>query len=453
MLAGAVGALVVLLVVLTPPRPPAPGTVVFMLSSSAGDTLPPTTLKIGSRSLILSGAAPRAPQMGKAAQLSLDAGSYPLQLGGLSIPVHLGVSANQVEPVLLAVADGRVDAGGVYVGSQDLNLGLSELGGRLTALPEFHLTDQDGRPLTNVSLLGRDTVIAAFHTTCRETCPLYTGLLFQLRRNAPQVRLVEVTTDPATDTPASLAEYRRRVAADWMFATGSPDNVAEFWAPFGVSLATGDSHTSALALVDSHGFIRATFAGTPDLGGQLPAALESQLSPAGRQLLAGHGEGWGAPAVIESLRTLARASAQSAEGGRAPDFSLRTPEGREVTLQELRGRPVILNFWYASCPPCQQEMPLLQRAADEHPDVAVLLVDHRDAGRTARNFADARRIRAPVLLDEDGRVAAAYHVTGFPTTVFVRPDGTEEGRHPGALTDTDLAANLVNLAGPLHSVR
>jgi hypothetical protein len=42
-------------------------------------------------------------------------------------------------------------------------------------------------------------------------------------------------------------------------------------------------------------------------------------------------------------------------------------------------------------------------------------------------------------------VAAAYRVNGFPTTVFVRPDGTEEGRHPGALTDSALTANLSNL--------
>src|ERR671933_2680580 len=104
--------------------------------------------------------------------------------------------------------------------------------------------------------------------------------------------------------------------------------MAEFWAPFGVSLAVGDSHSSALALVDAHGYIRATFAGVPDVGGRLPSSLESQLSPAGRQLLAGHGEGWGAPAVLASLRTLAAATSQAPSGGQAPGFSLRTADGR-----------------------------------------------------------------------------------------------------------------------------
>jgi cytochrome c biogenesis protein CcmG, thiol:disulfide interchange protein DsbE len=381
----------------------------------------------------------------KAAELSLEAGSYSLQVGGVSLPERFSVRSNQVEPVLLAVSEGRIGAGGVYSGAQNVNLGLSELGGQLTRLPPFELTDHDGKTLTASSLLGRDTVIVAFHTTCRETCPLYTGLLFQLRKSAPGVRLLEVTTDPQTDSPQTLAAYRARLGADWTFATGTPDQITEFWAPFGVSLATGDSHTSALALVDSHGFVRAAFTGVPDVGGQLPGPLQEQLDPAGRKLLAGRGEGWGAPAVLESLRTLSRAASSQPSGGQAPAFTLRTLDGRQMALEELRGRPVIVNFWYAGCPPCQQEMPLLQRTAAQHPEVSVLLLDYRDSPDTARGFLAARGIKGTVLLDQDGQVAAAYRIAGFPTTVFIRSDGTEQSRHPGPLTADVLSANLSNL--------
>lgn len=437
--------LAALLILVRPASPPVPGTALLVLSSPGGDALRPTNVQIGSHRLTLSGQVPRAPEVRTAARLSLDAGSYPVQVNGLSLPARLVVRANQVQPVLLAVADGGVGAGGVYAGNENLNLGLSELGGQLTRLAGFQLTDHADAPLTAASLLGRDTVIAAFHTTCRETCPLYTGLLFQLRKSAPEVRLVEVTTDPATDTPAVLAQYRSRVGADWTFATGTADQIAEFWAPFGVSVATGDSHTSALALVDSHGYVRAGFTGVPDVGGRLPSGLEGQLNPAGRQLLAGHGEGWGAPSVLESLRTISLATAGQTGGGQAPPFSLRTPDGRTVSLEEFRGRPVIINFWYAGCPPCQQEMPLLQRAADQHPGVSVLLLNYRDSADTAHSFAAARGVRATVLLDQDGRASAAYRVAGFPTTVFVRPDGSEQGRHPGPLTENVLAANISNL--------
>jgi cytochrome c biogenesis protein CcmG, thiol:disulfide interchange protein DsbE len=437
--------LAALVIVLRPARPPDPGTAVFVLSSGTGEKLSPTTVTVGSQRVAVAGEVPRAPEVRTVARLSLDPGSYSLQVGGLSLPDGLTVRSNQVVPVLLAVSGGRIGAGGVYSGAQSLNLGLSELAGQLTRLGEFRLSDHTGTPITAASFLGRDTVIAAFHTTCRETCPLYTGLLFQLRKSAPAVRLVEVTTDPAADTPTALAEYRARIGADWTFATGTPDQVTEFWAPFGVSLATGDSHTSALALVDSHGFVRAGFTGVPDVGGRLPGALETQLDPAGRQLLAGRGEGWGAPAVLESLRTISLAGSSQPSGGQAPGFSLRTLEGRAVSLEEFRGRPVVVNFWYAGCPPCQQEMPLLQRTAAQHPEVTVLLLDYRDSAATARGFLAARGVTQTALLDQDGQVAAAYRVAGFPTTVFIKPDGTEQSRHPGPLTPEILSANLSDL--------
>jgi len=437
--------LAALVIVLRPARPPDPGTAVFVLSSGAGEKLTPTTVAVGSQRITVAGEVPRAPEVRTVARLSLDPGSYALQVGGLSLPDGLSVRSNQVVPVLLAVSGGRIGAGGVYSGTQSLNLGLSELAGQLTRLGDFQLTDHTGAAITAGSFLGRDTVIAAFHTTCRETCPLYTGLLFQLRKSAPAVRLVEVTTDPVADTPAALAEYRARIGADWTFATGRPDQVTEFWAPFGVSLATGDSHTSALALVDSHGFVRAGFTGVPDVGGRLPGALETQLDPAGRQLLDGHGQGWGAPAVLESLRTISLAGSSQPSGGQAPGFSLRTLDGRTVSLEEFRGRPVVVNFWYAGCPPCQQEMPLLQRTAAQHPGVTVLLLDYRDSAATARSFLDARGITQTALLDQDGQVAAAYRVAGFPTTVFIKPDGTEQSRHPGPLTPEILSANLSDL--------
>jgi cytochrome oxidase Cu insertion factor (SCO1/SenC/PrrC family) len=306
--------------------------------------------------------------------------------------------------------------------------------------------DQDGQPLDRSALLGRDTVIAAFHTTCHETCPLYTGLLFQIRRSSPGVRLVEVTTDPATDVPATLATYRSAIGADWTFATGQADDLAEFWGPLGVSLATGDTHSSGLVLVDRHGYIRAGFTGVPDVGGRLPGQLDGQLDAAGQSLLAGHGEGWGAPQIVDSLRTLA-AAGRSFEGQRPPVFSLTSLEGQRLSLEEYAGRPVVVNFWWSGCPPCRQEMPLLQRTADSHGNVAVLLVDPVDGAGTARGFTSSVHVRAPVLLDDGGRVAAAFGVAYYPTTVFVRPDGTIASQYIGALTADALNAHLSTLAG------
>ena len=437
------GILAVLVFIFTP-RPSATGTAIVLLTSAAGDHLTPTNVEFDDHSVMVGGEAPKAPDSNTAVRLALEPGTYRIKVGGSTVPATLTLQAGQVEPLLLAVRDGHVVPGGVYAGVGDVNLGLQELSGRLTPIPDFHLVDQDGRALDRNALLGKDTVIAAFHTTCRETCPLYTGLMFQLRKAAPDIRLIEVTTDPAADTPAVLSAYRAAVGADWLFATGQPDDVTEFWAPFGVTLSAGDTHTSALALVDRFGFVRAAESGVPDVGGSLPAALTSQLDPAGRLLLAGHGDGWGTPQVMDKLRTLARAG-QTESTPQATAFNLPTADGSRVSLEEFRGRPVILNFWWAGCPPCRQEMPLLQRYVDSHPNVGLLLIDPVDGAQGARAFTESIHVHAPVLMDGDGRVAAAYQVASYPTTFFLRSDGTIASRYPQALTPQALAAHVSNL--------
>ena len=157
-----------------------------------------------------------------------------------------------------------------------MGLGLNELAGHFRVMPSFSLQDQFSRPFTNATIAGHDVVLAAFHTSCHETCPLYTGLFLQLRRQLPpSVLLVEVTTDPQEDTPDVLRAYAGRLGAGWSFVTGSPETLAAFWKPFDVELSTGDVHRSVLAIIDSHGYVRTYYLGTPDVGGKLPGSLRS----------------------------------------------------------------------------------------------------------------------------------------------------------------------------------
>jgi cytochrome oxidase Cu insertion factor (SCO1/SenC/PrrC family) len=428
------------------PRAPQSGSAIVLVAAASDDSLAPVQVRIGGHALPVGGAVPTAPRSRTAGRLDLPPGSYPVRVAGVAQQVTLTVPAGQVTPVLLAVRGGHVVTGGIYAGLQNVNLGLQELGGRLTPLYDFSLVDQDGRALDRNALLGRDTVIAAFHTTCHETCPLYTGLLFQLQKVAPDVRLVEVTTDPATDSPARLAAYRTSIGASWTFATGQVDDVTSFWAPLGVAPATGDSHSSALVLVDRYGFIRAAFSGAPDVGGRLPSPLQQQLDGPGRALLDGHGDGWGAPQVVDGLRTLASAGGTTL-GDPAPAFALPALDGSRLSLEELRGQPAIVNFWWSGCPPCRQEMPLLQGYADAHPNVRLVLVDPVDGVDGARSFVAALHVHAPVLLDGGGRVAAAYGVAAYPTTFFLRADGTIASHYPGTLSADLLAAHVSNLGG------
>src|SRR5205814_358736 len=213
--------------------------------------------------------------------------------------VSVTVKAGQVEPLLLGIETGNLIPGAVYAGNDEVNLGLGELAGKFVPMPGFDLIDHANRAFNSSTTAGKDVVIAAFHTTCHETCPLYTALFAQLaKRVPPTVTLLEVTTDPETDTPSVLKSYASQIDAHWTFATGTVQGVTDFWKPFGVELASGDAHTSTLALVDRHGFIRLVYRGVPKVGHDIGPSLVTSLSPRGLSELASGGDGWGAPDVL-----------------------------------------------------------------------------------------------------------------------------------------------------------
>jgi thiol-disulfide isomerase/thioredoxin len=229
-----------------------------------------------------------------------------------------------------------------------------------------------------------------------------------------------------------LRDYAGRIGASWTFATSDPQTLAAFWKPFDVALSTGDVHRSTLALIDSHGYVRTYFLGAPDVGGALPAPLDSQLSPAGRQLLSSHGNGWGEAQILDALQAVGGlASPSSSGGGQAPTFSLDTLDGKRVSLADYRGRPVLINFWATYCAPCRREMPLIEQTATQHPGLVVLLIDERDSRQSASAFVTELRITSAVLFDGDGKVGDTYGISGLPTTFFIRPDGGIEGRYIG----------------------
>ena len=433
---------------------PQTGTLLVIVAGRSADSLPSSSVDIhrvgGWVTLGTAvGAVPAAPDERQVLAIPLAVGSYDaIRIGNDSVSVNVQVVKGEVEPVLVGIAHGRVITGAAYAGNDEVNLGLGELSGRYVPIPAFSLVDQNGRPFDNDTTAGKDLVVAAFHTSCRETCPLYTALFLQLQKKIPAgVQLAEVTTDPGTDTPSTLAAYSSRVGAHWTFATGLEDEVARFWQPFGVELATGDTHTSTLALIDKHGYIRLVYRGVPDVGGVAPPGLTADMSPAGLHELSTHGDGWGAPDVLAALLTVAQAETMPAANGHVPDFDLTGTDGSHVRLADLAGQPFVLNFWATFCPPCRTEMPMLTRVVPGEPGVRLLLVNEGDSPAAVRDFLSSIGVAAPALLDSDLSVGRAYGVIGFPTTVFVRADGTVEGRYVGAIDQRVLAAHLANLIG------
>jgi cytochrome oxidase Cu insertion factor (SCO1/SenC/PrrC family) len=419
---------------------PVTGQVLLLLTARQPDRIAATSVDLHSAQgwmtlgSIPSRAVPKAPETADAFLARVPLGSYDrVRLAGVSVAVALGVQKDILNPLLVGVDAGRPLPDSAYGGTQAVSLGLNELSGQLKPMPAFSLVDQFGRSFTNADIAGHDVLLAAFHTSCRETCPLVTGLFLQLRQRLPaSVMLVEATVTPSQDTTAVLREYAGRVGASWSFVTGDPVSLAAFWAPFHVGLDTSDTHISTIALIDSHGYIRTYFLGAPDIGNTLPAALDSQLDYQGRQLLRNHGNGWGEAQIIDALQAVGGLAApSSSRQGPATHFTLETLDGKRVSLADYRGRPVLINFWATYCAPCRREMPLIEHTAAQHPGLVVLLIDERDSHQSASVFVKELQITSPVLFDGDGKVGDAYGISGLPTTFFIRPDGNLEARYIG----------------------
>jgi peroxiredoxin len=132
-------------------------------------------------------------------------------------------------------------------------------------------------------------------------------------------------------------------------------------------------------------------------------------------------------------------------GDTAHNFSLSDLDGRQVTLADYQGQPVVINFWATWCPPCRLEMPEFQRAYEEYEDddLVILAVNEAEEPEVVRSFFyDEMGYTYTPLLDADGRVAEAYGAIGLPSTFFVDAGGRVTAVHRGALTQEQLQGYL-----------
>ena len=131
-------------------------------------------------------------------------------------------------------------------------------------------------------------------------------------------------------------------------------------------------------------------------------------------------------------------------GAPAPDFSLADLDGNPIHLAELRGRPVVLNFWASWCGPCVEEFPLLREASERHAadGLAVIGIVYEDRSEAARDFMARNGATWPAAMDPGGRVAAAYGILGPPETFFIGRDGTIVARQFGQFSASSLEEKL-----------
>lgn len=131
------------------------------------------------------------------------------------------------------------------------------------------------------------------------------------------------------------------------------------------------------------------------------------------------------------------------QGTRLPDISLRNAAGETIKLSEYQGGPLVINLWATWCPPCRREMPVLENAQHQRPDLTFLFVNQAESMQSVATFLETQGLSLNnVLFDPRGRLGQAVGSMALPTTLFYSPDGRLLTSHLGELSNASLARAL-----------
>jgi len=131
----------------------------------------------------------------------------------------------------------------------------------------------------------------------------------------------------------------------------------------------------------------------------------------------------------------------------APNFTVTTLDGKQLTMSDLRGKTVVLNIWASWCKPCEEEAGELNRAYAQYQErnVAFVGIAFNDDTGPMRDFVNKHSVPYPVALDTEGKISIDLGITGVPETYIVNPDGQMTQKWVGPIT----AKQLTTLLAPL----
>ena len=120
--------------------------------------------------------------------------------------------------------------------------------------------------------------------------------------------------------------------------------------------------------------------------------------------------------------------------GPAPNFTLQSNAGQQVSLASLKGKVVMVNFWATWCVPCRQEMPHLEALYQRYESLGFELLAvnvEKNNAEGARKWLEETPVTFPVLFDPENQVTKLYKVQTMPSTVLIGRDGTMRFIHHG----------------------
>lgn len=129
-------------------------------------------------------------------------------------------------------------------------------------------------------------------------------------------------------------------------------------------------------------------------------------------------------------------------GAKAPDFELKTTDGKVIKLSDYKGKPVMLNFFATWCPPCRAEMPALQEVYAEYESkgFVIIAVNLNESNLAVNSFRDKYKLTFPIVIDTDDRVSRTYEIVPLPTSYFINKDGVVVGKWTGEISKDKLTS-------------
>lgn len=284
-------------------------------------------------------------------------------------------------------------------------------------------------------------------------------------QRATETGLPAIDADSALDLFLAQVGRRRADLDDTLAAAQiSPPIFADYWRRLVVAQQFVQEQAAAQQ-VDAGAYIQrlqqaARISFGPDAGPLL--AAPTPALPVSAAAVETAAEPAAPAAATATTATAAAAEPTTAEplpeqrgvevGMLAPEFVLATmaDDASSLALDDLRGQPTVLSFWTTWCPYCLRQTPVMveayARTADE--GIQFVGIDVQEDRNTVATYLAQHQIEYPILLDEQGSIAAEYAVQGYPTTYFLDSDNRIVARNIGALTGEQLNTYLQMLSPP-----
>lgn len=388
------------------------------------------------------------PDRGSAARRRLFFSGLGVVLAAALAAVLLSVHHNPSGP---AAAGPAATLPGISPATAEL-IALSPFPKGAPLAPDFHLTDQNGRPMSLSQFRGKSVVLSFNDDTCTDVCTLLAEDIARADQylgpaGRSHVVFLAVNVNPFFPQPKDARKWTDDNALggvpNWYFGNGPVATLRSIWKQYGIYVGTDPAtktvtHGAVVEYIGPDGRLRA--AGDfgqnavdvdPYAHGMAQTAVDllpaSQRTPvAGPQASPGGGSGAGL-------------------GQQAPSFVLPVLHGGGTTLSLAgeRGHPVVLNFWASSCVDCRGELKAFAQIAAEDPKIRFVGMDVADPSPTsALSLARSAGVSYPIVTDSGGRLASEYQVGGLPTTVYIDATGRIAVVHPGAMTTEQLRYTL-----------